>query len=89
MFDFKRLDDNAESYFRMPLDRNGFNATTPFALRVTTCRHFRRFGIRDGSIVVFDLGLPFEEGKLSSFIDASKENAPKLRLSTTNLEGYD
>ncbi len=89
MFNFKHLEYNAESFFRMPVGPNGYEAKEPFALRTTTCRHFRRFGIRDGSIIVFDMGLPFEEGKLSCFIDASKENAPKFRLSTTNLEGYD
>ena len=81
-------EDNVEKYIRLPIIKGCRDLGKPFALRVTTCRHFRRFGIRDGSLIVFDMDLPFEEVKVSCFVDTSKKKL-KYRLSTTFLEGYE
>jgi len=82
------VEDYVDEYIRLPLIKGCRDLGKPIALRVTTCRHFRRFGIRDGSLIVFDMDLPFEEGKVSCFVDISKKK-PKYRLSTTILEGYE
>lgn len=88
MYDVIRIEDNVEKYIRLPITEGWRGSGKSFALSVTTCRHFRRFGIRDGALIVFDMDRPFEEGKVSCFVDISK-GKPKYRLSTTFLEGYE
>ncbi|MGM9601013.1 MAG: hypothetical protein ACI3W5_05435 [Faecousia sp.] len=88
MYDVISIEDNVEEYIRLPIAKGCRAAGKSFALKVTSCRHFRRFGIRDGALIVFDMDRPFEEGKVSCFVDMSKEK-PKFRLSTTFLEGYE
>lgn len=88
MYDVIRIEDNVEKYIRLPITEGWHPSGMSFALKVTTCRHFRRFGIRDGALIVFDMDRPFEEGKVSCFVDISK-GKPKYRLSTTFLEGYE
>ena len=88
MYDVISIEDNVEKYIRLPITEGWRASGTSFALSVTTCRQFRRFGIRDGALIVFDMDRPFEEGKVSCFVDISKKK-PKYRLSTTFLEGYE
>lgn len=88
MYDVIRIEDNVEKYIRLPITEGWRGSGKSFALSVTTCRYFRRFGIRDGALIVFDMDRPFEEGKVSCFVDISK-GKPKYRLSTTFLEGHE
>ena len=58
-----------------------------FLLNVTTCRHFRKEGIRDGSCIGIDYSATFTEGKASVFGKIVKGKR-QYRMSRTMMDGY-
>ena len=59
-----------------------------FLLRVSSCKHFRKEGIRKGGYIGIDESLPFEEGKPCAFMRMRK-GKPEFRLSRTLLPDFE
>lgn len=59
-----------------------------FLLHVTSCRYFRKEGIRKGGYIGIDETLPFEEGQPCAFMRIRKGKT-EFRLSRKYLPGYE
>ena len=57
-------------------------------LHVTSCKHFRKEGIRKGGYIGIDETLPFEEGSPCAFMRMRK-GKPEFRLSRKLLPDYE
>lgn len=75
-----------------PLAYASYPATWPvgkhcFMLQVTSCKHFRKEGIREGGYIGIDPELEFKEGEPCAFVKITN-GKPKFKLSRKLLEGY-
>lgn len=52
-------------------------------LFISECKHFKREGIRKGSLVMIDTRIPFEDGKVNCFVNYKKET-PFFQFSRHN-----
>ena len=57
-------------------------------LKVSSCKHFKRLGIREGSFIGIDTTKEFKKGEPCAFLKYDK-NEPRFRLSRTLLNGYE
>ena len=57
-------------------------------LRVSSCKHFRKEGIRKGGYIGIDEDLPFEEGQPCAFMRIRK-GKPEFRLSRKMLSDFE
>lgn len=64
------------------------NRNSMCLLKVASCKHFRREGIREGGYIGIDTSLPFKKGYPCAFVKMVK-GSPMFRLSRNIIEGYE
>ena len=84
----KRLDERIEPERYMALPDDWPVPKNLSLLHVTSCKHFRKEGIRKGGYIGIDEELPFEEGQPCVFMRIKKGKAD-FRLSRKQLPGYE
>lgn len=52
-------------------------------------KHFKSYGIREGSLLLFDLDKPFVPGHPSCFISLRNKTNPKLKMSKKAEPGFE
>ena len=84
----KRLDDRVEPECYMALPNEWPVPKNLSLLYVTSCKHFRKEGIRKGGYIGIDEDLPFEEGQPCAFMRMRK-GKPEFRLSRKMLPDFE
>lgn len=83
-----RLDEKIEPERYMALPDEWPVSKNLYLLQVSSCRHFRKEGIRKGGYIGIDETLPFEEGSPCAFM-RMKKGKPEFRLSRKLLPDYE
>jgi len=52
-------------------------------------KHFKRYGIREGSLLIFDLDKDFVPGHPSCFIAIRNKAKPKYKMSKNHIDGFE
>ena len=84
----KRLDERIEPERYITLPDEWPVSKNLSLLHVTSCKHFRKEGIRKGGYIGIDESLPFEEGSPCAFMRMRK-GKPEFRLSRKLLLDYE
>ena len=84
----KRLDERIEPERYVTLPDEWPVPKNLSLLHVTSCKHFRKEGIRKGGYIGIDESLPFEEGKPCAFMRMRK-GKPEFRLSRKLLPDFE
>ena len=84
----KRLDERVEPECYMVLPNEWPVPKNLSLLYVTSCKHFRKEGIRKGGYIGIDEDLPFEEGQPCAFMRIRK-GKPEFRLSRKMLSDFE
>ena len=69
--------------FVLSTDEYPLDSNYCFVLKVSECKHFKREGIRKGSLVMIDTRIPFEDGEVNCCVNYKKEN-PFFQFSRHN-----
>ena len=69
--------------FVLSADEDPLDSSYCFVLKVSECKHFKREGIRKGSLVMIGTRIPVEDGKVNCFVNYKKEN-PFFQFSRHN-----
>lgn len=59
--------------FVLSADEYPLDSSYCFVLKVSECKHFKREGIRKGSLVMIGTRIPVEDGKVNCFVNYKKE----------------